>query len=429
MEGYKSFAVKVTGRSHKNGVCQDYTGSYEDEGVSIAVVADGHGDSSCFRSDRGSMYAVNCAIKGIQQFVKEQEADFKRFIKKPSPPSRRGLEKLLHEQLIKQTVASWNRLVMTDYQKNPFTEQELENVSEKYRKRYEKGETTNKAYGTSLIAAAITPWYWFGFHIGDGRFTVLYQDGSGSQPVPWDEKCYLNVTTSICDDDILDRYDDEEERYTGVRTFLSMKEDEAPPIAFFICSDGVDDNYPVEENEEHLYKLYRKIAVTFVDYGYEATCGQIEDLAKRFATEGKGDDTSLAGIINMEELKKAAPVLREMIEAAEAKKAADKAAEAEEAKAAEKAAEDAAARREARRAERESEREATKAEEKAKAKAEKPKADAGKKPDSGENIETYGEFSSNAEQSGDDEAKSKAELVQDAKKAIDEAAKKIDMLV
>jgi len=368
--GYRSFAVTVQGGSHiKSGtVCQDASGFYDDDSVSIAVVADGHGDSNCFRSDRGATYAVNCAIKGIQQFVKEHEALFKQgILKKPDPPSHRELEKLIREKLIRQTVASWNMLVMTDCQKNPFTEQELENVSEKYRKRYEEEENINKAYGTSLIAAAITPWYWFAFHIGDGRFSVLYKDSEGDQPVPWDPKCYLNVTTSICDDDILDRVEE------GVRTFLSLHTDKEPPAAFFLCSDGIDDNYPVDEKENaaHLYRLYREIAVTFAEEGYDSTfgndgmSGQLKDLATGFATKGKGDDTSLAGILNTEELIKTAPQWKEKMAADEAERKRAKAEVEEKAE--------------------------TEPEEKA-------------------------------------EADAKAELVQDARRAIDEAARKIDLL-
>jgi len=405
MKGYKSFAVTVQGGSHiKSGVvCQDASNWYNDESVSIAVVADGHGDSNCFRSDRGSLFAVACATEGIKQFVKQHETMFKPgFGKKPDPPSSRELEKLLREKLIRQTVASWNMLIMEDHKKNPFTIQELEKASDKYRKRYENNESVNKAYGTSLIAAAITPWYCFGFHIGDGRFSVLYQDSSGGQPVPWDPKCYLNVTTSICDDDILDRGEE------GVRTFLSLHSEKAPPVAFFLCSDGIDDNYPVDEKEnaECLYRLYREIAVTFAEDGYESTfgkdgtSGQLKDLANGFATKGKGDDTSLAGILNTEELRKVAPVWKEKIisEEAEIKKAKTEAAAKAKAEAEEKqkAAEEAAARKEARRAEREMEE----------------KAQAGEKA---------------ADESA--EEKSKAEIVQDAKKAIDEAARKIDLLV
>jgi len=323
MEAYKSFAVTVQGGSHiKSGmVCQDASDFYDDETMSIAVVADGHGDPSCFRSDVGSKLAVQCAIEGIsgrrdgkqvaKGFVKEHEDLFKQ----SSPPSQKELKKLIREKLIKQVVASWNMRVMEHYQKNAFKEEELKNVGGKYQQRYEKGEKFNHAYGTSLIAAAITPWYWFGFHIGDGRFTVLYQDSSGDQPVPWDPKCYLNVTTSICDDDILDR---EEE---GVRAFVSLHKDKTPPIGIFLCSDGVDDNYPAdeEENAKRLYKLYRNVALTFVEDGHDSTCGadgrsgQIKDLANGFATKGKGDDTSLAGILDLEKMKKAAPEWNEKI--------------------------------------------------------------------------------------------------------------------
>jgi len=392
MQGYRAFAVTVQGGSHikDNTVCQDASNWYEDSLVSVAVVADGHGDSSCFRSDSGAKFAAACATEGIKQFVKEHEALFKQsIIKKHDPPSHRELEKFIREKLIKQIVASWNSVVMDHCQKNPFKEQEMEKVSEKYRKRYEEGENISKAYGTSLIAAAITPWYWFGFHIGDGRFSVLYKDSEGDQPVPWDPKCYLNVTTSICDDDILDRGEE------GVRTFLSLHTDKEPPAAFFLCSDGIDDNYPVDEKENaaHLYRLYREIAVTFAEEGYDSTfgkdgtSGQLKDLATGFAIKGKGDDTSLAGIVNVEKLKEAAPQWKE-------KMAAD-----------------------------EAERKRVKAEADAKEKAETEEKAGG-----GEDIEKYGEFSPNAEQSEGDEAKSRDELIQDAKIAIGEAAKKIDML-
>lgn len=352
---YKSFAVTVIGGSHiKSGLCcQDASNYYNDKNMSVAVVADGHGDSSCFRSDSGSKFAVACATEGIKIFVNEHKDLFKKSLlgKDKELPSKKDFEELIREKLIKQIVASWNKAVMENYNSRPFTKEELDKTSDKYRERYEdkegkyNGKYISKAYGTSLIAAVITDDYWFGFHIGDGRFTVLYQDGRGDQPISWDEKCYLNVTTSICDDDILDRED-------GVRIALSFNAESPPPIVFFLCSDGIDDNYPVEGNEEYLYRLYREIAVTFADDGYDSTCGkdgtsgQIKDLANQFATKGKGDDTSLAGIINIEAMKKVAPAWKENIKKdeveralkkAEKEKAEEEARIREEEKAAEKA--------------------------------------------------------------------------------------------
>lgn len=327
MRAYKSFAVTKPGGSHvKNNIpCQDdsFCADYKkDTVVSIAVVADGHGDGNCFRSDVGANFAVQCAKSGIYNFVKDHEELFKPGkAKKSPPPSRKDLEKALFEKLITYTVRSWNKWVWEHYEKNPFTPPELEKASEKYRARYENGANISKAYGTSLIAAAITPHYWFGFHIGDGRLTVLTLDGKSQQPVPWDPECYLNVTTSICDDNVLTRE-------FGVRKFLSLNAETPPPVAVFLCTDGVDDNYPVEGNEKHLFKLYRTIAMTFAKESFDSTCEQLEGLANAFATKGKGDDTSIAGFVDAKALKKMAPVWQKQI-VREETEAAKKPAEVE----------------------------------------------------------------------------------------------------
>jgi len=333
MKDYKPFAGTVIGGSHiKHGKgCEDASTKYEDAGVSIAVVADGHGDDNCFRSARGSTFAVACAEKGIQEFVKylnepeEAEPDEKKGLMKSAldkllkrsvhaPVIRESLlkreeaELQLRERLIKSIIQAWFKMTTEDFTNNPITEDELKNVGDKYRKRYAEGKDLHHAYGTTLIAAAITPYYWFGIHIGDGRFTALYENGSYDQPVPWDDKCYLNVTTSICDDDAA----------VKARCYFSFHEVKAPPVAVFLCSDGVDDNYPVDGNEKYLYKLYCTIALTFAEDGFESTCKQLEDLANQFATKGKGDDTSIAGFINMEALKEAVPIWKEQIAGEEA---------------------------------------------------------------------------------------------------------------
>ena len=339
MKGYKSFAVTVLGGSHiKNGLdCQDASDHYNDDdsNVYIAVVADGHGDSVYFRSDIGAKFAVECAIEGIKLFAKETAKFFdvenSNNDSTTEHPSKDEFDKSIREKLIKQMVFSWNIKVEDHQNKNPFKPEELENVREKYRLKFEKGESINKAYGTTLIAAVITPWYWFAFHVGDGRFSVLYPDGNGDQPVLWDERCFLNSTTSICDDDVLEREQLNPKtgkmEPVGIRCYLSfINEGNPPPIAFFLCTDGIDDNYPVGNNEIHLYRLYRTIAVGFAEKGYESNCGEdgksgsLERLAKRFATEGKGDDTSIAGIVNIEELRKVAPEWKNNMEKAEAER-------------------------------------------------------------------------------------------------------------
>ena len=326
MGGYKSFAHTVTGISHtKHGKgCEDACFHKDETGVSLAVVADGHGDDNCFRSAQGALLAVASAGNGIQDFVKHlNEPEEAKLFRKSEPRkkllSKKELETCLRKMLIeKGIIPAWFKTVAGHFDTNHFTEEELKKASDKYRKRYSEGEKLHHAYGTTLIAAAITPEYWFGIHIGDGRLTALYPDGSFSQPVPWDDKCNLNVTTSICDDDSAER----------ARCYFSLIDDDnPPPVAVFICTDGIDDNYPVEENEKYLFKLYRTISLCFAEDGFESACSQLKDLINQFAVKGKGDDTSIGLLIDMEALKQAVPVWKEQIAREEA--AAEKAPEAE----------------------------------------------------------------------------------------------------
>jgi serine/threonine protein phosphatase PrpC len=324
---YRSFSVTETGISHtKHGKgCEDFSLHYPRGGdtaapVALAVVADGHGDDNCFRSAKGAEFAAAAAQDAIVEFVNRLKPRLLQIIMLKQWPSADVFKKYIHD-LVKHIIAEWHGKVEKDYTDNPVTDVEMANVGEKYRKRYAEGKDLHHAYGTTLIAAAITKDYWFGIHIGDGRFTALYPDGTFDQPVPWDDRCYLNVTTSICDDDALE----------GSRICYAPASEKLP-VAVFLCSDGVDDNYPVEENENHLYRLYRTIALTFADDGFDSTCGQLKDLANSFATRGKGDDTSIAGIIDLEAVKAIVPLLRKQAEEDDQRAAAEKAARAEEAR-------------------------------------------------------------------------------------------------
>jgi len=324
MKAYKPFAVTVIGGSHiKHGKgCEDHSDYYDDPGMSIAVVADGHGDDNCFRSAKGSELAVKCALEGIKEFVEFHESEFSSgFFKKKTTPAKDIFDKAIRD-IIKRIIALWQVRVEEDYTAHPFTAEELEKADEKHRKMFEEGIRMSKAYGTTLIATAITPGYWLGIHIGDGRFTALYADGTFDQPVPWDERCNLNITTSMCDDDAFER----------ARHYFSFHEEKAPPAAVFLCSDGVDDSLQVFENEKHLYKLYCRITLTFAEN--ESTYEKkLNDWANKFAIKGKGDDTSIAGFINTGAMEQAVPIWKKQIaeEEAVAKKAAAEKAAIEEA--------------------------------------------------------------------------------------------------
>ena len=302
MNAYRSFAITVTGINHKKDgkECQDASVHETIPDMSVGVVADGLSDGNCFRSATGARIAADCAVRGLREcveYINGQEKGKEKY-------SQEQAEKCLKESLIRDGIIRlWHKLVADDFTGSPFTEEELKGVDKEYRDKYSKSQSLHHAYATTLIAAAVTDGFWFGIHIGDGRLTALYPDGTYDQPVPWDERCFMNRTTSISDGDAAKR----------ARFYFSFHVTKPLPVAVFLCSDGIDDNYPVYENEKHLFSFYRTIALTFAEDGFESTCAQLESLASQFATECKGDDTSIAGFIDMEALKQAVPIWQKQL--------------------------------------------------------------------------------------------------------------------
>lgn len=268
------FAFSEQGYNHikSDKVCQDSSGHYSDDSMAIVVIADGHGSDNYPRTDRGSSFAVEATITAIREFVKTVE-DSNIDISVDS-------ESYL-EQLTKNILANWYEAVEADLEKDPFSEEEMSKVSYKYKKRYMSGQRQEKAYGTTLIAACQTKNYWFGLQIGDGKCVCISQDGSMSEPIPWDEACQANITTSICDSEAIEEF-----RYC----FMSEC-----PVATLMGTDGIDDSYA---NSEEMYVLYRSILAIFAEYGRETGESEIQAFLPRLSRKGSGDDVSIAGIVS-----------------------------------------------------------------------------------------------------------------------------------
>jgi len=289
MRNYHSFSHSTCGASHKKSdlVCQDASLDNEkdnDERMSIAIVADGHGSPQYFRSNIGSEKATEVALNGIREFINQNPVE-------PASFTDGDGEKLL-AGLARNIIATWFSEVEEDEKNHPLKNDEKINlIEDKYKNRYLNDPNRQyfyHVYGTTLIAVAITDNYWFGLHIGDGKCVVLFDDGNWEQPIPWDDKCFLNSTTSICDDDAISEF----------RFWYGPTAKGGPkPIAMFIGSDGVDDTYPIHDNEKYLKYLYRSIVLSFAKEGFESTSSQIKALIQKLAEQGSQDDVSIAGII------------------------------------------------------------------------------------------------------------------------------------
>ena len=73
MRGTIAFNKTVIGHKHiiKDIPCEDCSGSYSDKNgiYEIAMIADGHGDPSCFRSQSGSAFAVETTMACLKEFA------------------------------------------------------------------------------------------------------------------------------------------------------------------------------------------------------------------------------------------------------------------------------------------------------------------------------------------------------------------------
>lgn len=282
---YNTYYSKIQGASHKkNGlVCQDSVCVFESEKYIIATVSDGHGSPQYFRSDRGSKFATEAAIECIEEFInlcEETKEAYSSFYNNPQ-------KSLL--QLEKSIIAKWYEKIEKDYTDQPFLEEDYSNLGEKYKNAFLSGAHNETAYGATLIAVAVTERYWFGIHIGDGKCVVCNSDKSFYEPIPWDEKCFLNVTTSMCDNDAIGNF----------RNFVSFDE---IPKAIFIASDGIDSCFSEFDSNSQLYKFYSKVLDMFANNDLEFAEKELTEYLPILSKKGSKDDISLAMIFSLDDI-------------------------------------------------------------------------------------------------------------------------------
>lgn len=275
MIGIRSFNSHCQGEGHKSSgkPCQDYSFSLVQDDYALAIVSDGHGGERYFRSDVGSKLAVDVTVKSLTEFAKNLPAD--TFSEKPFTAigiDEQGLSVL--SQLTGSIVVGWRNAVKEHVDTHPLTEAEQVIAVPKDEHDWEK------TYGCTLIATLRTPDYWLAFQIGDGKCVAVGEDGVPYEPIPWDDRCFLNRTTSICDTAAADEF-----RYCvgGGNT---------APVAVFLGSDGIDDSFGEEGN---LYNFYAQLAKGFAKDGYDATSADLDATLPVLSKRGSQDDMSVAG--------------------------------------------------------------------------------------------------------------------------------------
>ena len=295
-----SYSFSCQGESHKadNKPCQDASFSaVYDDGLAIAIVCDGHGGERYFRSDVGSHMATEVICESVKTFVENVDKTMfigQPFIAQEAITSEEVIKKQtpidkVFRQLFSSIIYQWNQKIAEHAANSAVSEWEQEHVPQKYLDELKTSETFEKLYGCTLMVYVQTPDYWFAFHLGDGKCVSFHQEGDLWQmPIPWDERCFLNKTTSLCDSNAINEF---RYCYEGDGKF---------PMAVFLGSDGMDDSFGEDPN---LVNFYIQVVKMLVTEGREATIKSIESDLPQLSKIGSKDDMSVAFIYNIDELK------------------------------------------------------------------------------------------------------------------------------
>ena len=177
---------------------------------------------------------------------------------------------------------AWQEAVIAHYRANPLTEQEIQDAGNLY-DTYAAGKRLPHIYGATLLAAVMTDEQMLLIQKGDGHAFFIYDDGTTSHDViPWDERCQLNFTTSLCDTDAADTYK---------CAIVSMRS--RPGIAAVVlASDGLEDCYATMDAAD---VAVGQIAVFGAQEGTENLQNYLQSELTGMSDRASRDDISVVG--------------------------------------------------------------------------------------------------------------------------------------
>lgn len=298
----RAYNYHCQGESHKkndNKPCQDYSVSFINQDIAIAIVSDGHGGERYFRSHFGSEFIVKIAKETIAETISHTDKTLfenKKFTQvgiskeRKDIPIDMDIERTM-QKMFASIITQWYEQIKEHAKKNPLDEWEEKHVPEKYQQEFNEQNRLEKNYGCTLMAYVQTPAFWFAFHIGDGKCVAFYLNEDKlewQEPVLWDENCFLNTTTSICDSNAIEEF---RYSYCGDGSF---------PIAVFLGSDGIDDSYGTSEN---LSSFYQQLMQEMANKTPQEMKQLLEESLPEISRIGSQDDMSVACVYDDEKVK------------------------------------------------------------------------------------------------------------------------------
>ena len=275
---WKAFGASVKGSSHNrtgkpNQDAIAWRNEIDEEHSVVLCVSDGHGSAKCFRSDKGSKFAVEAAVLNLSWAFQSLSADLTTL--------RRTAVEILPRSILR----SWQEKVKLDLLESPFTGDEREAVVQEA--GLEAWLTVQQnplhAYGATLLAAAANRHVLITFQIGDGDILQVNNRGAVSRMNARKTPQFGEETASLCLPDAWQQID---------VVFKTI--DERQPALVLLSTDGYSNSF---KSETGFLRVGGDILEILREDGIDSLSLSLPKWLEEASRLGSGDDVTLGLIV------------------------------------------------------------------------------------------------------------------------------------
>jgi serine/threonine protein phosphatase PrpC len=296
---WRCIGESVKGASHvRSGLPnQDAIRWFPESGIGlplILAVSDGHGSAKSFRSDRGSRFAVETAIKVIQEFFLSSQSSDINF-----SALKDAAERLLPPRLVNE----WRKAVNKDLglsendeekltNKPNFTDEEKQILVDKDGEAAWQAVENNYflAYGATVLAVLVTEFFIVYIQLGDGDILEVDSKGNTTRPLERDPNLIANETTSLCMNKAWNEFQ------VHIKLYPQGTPKEIPAL-ILVSTDGYSNSFSTDEGFFKIGQDYRQM---FKSNLTEEVRQKLEGFLQETSEKGSGDDITLGMIKRLE---------------------------------------------------------------------------------------------------------------------------------
>jgi serine/threonine protein phosphatase PrpC len=296
---WRCLGESVRGASHvRSGLPnQDAIRWFPESGIGlplILAVSDGHGSAKSFRSDRGSRFAVETAIKVIQEFFLSSQSSDINF-----SALKDAAQRLLPPRLVNE----WRKAVNKDLglsendeekltNKPNFTDEEKQILVDKDGEAAWQAVENNYflAYGATVLAVLVTEFFIVYIQLGDGDILEVDSKGNTTRPLERDPNLIANETTSLCMNKAWNEFQ------VHIKLYPQGTPKEIPAL-ILVSTDGYSNSFSTDEGFFKIGQDYRQM---FKSNLTEEVRQKLEGFLQETSEKGSGDDITLGMIKRLE---------------------------------------------------------------------------------------------------------------------------------